>query len=278
MCDRLWVVRLLLALGLATCFVACGDDGSGGDGSALATALDGRELVVVAATEAGVERELVEGTEIRVTFDDGQLGASAGCNSMSGRYALDGAVLVVDQLATTEMGCEPPLMDQDAWLAQVLTGRPEVVVDGNGVSLIDGSTTLLLADREAVRPDATLVGTVWVLDTIFEGGGPDGSASSVPGGVRASVTFDPDGTVTIDTGCNSGSGPYEEVPAIDAEGTALQLGDIATTRRACAGEGVATVEDAMLAVFAPGVVVADVDDQRLTLTSDTAALGFRTDS
>lgn len=250
--------------------VACGDDGgSGGDGSALAAALDRRELVVVAITEAGVEREPVPGTEIRLNFEDGQLGASAGCNSMSGRHAIDGAVLVVEELATTEMACEPALMAQDAWLAEVLTGRPEVVLDDNGISLIDGSTALLLVDREAVRPDAPLVGTVWVLDTIFEGSGPDGTATNVPGGVEASVTFGEDGTYGIDTGCNTGSGSYEQL-GVDV----LELAGPAITAIGCGGDEGA-VEAAVLAVFAPGEVDVAIDDQRLTLTTETAGLGFR---
>jgi heat shock protein HslJ len=268
MCDRLTVVRALLVLVIAAGVVACSDDGGAGDGSDVAAQVDGRELVVVAVTEAGAERELVEGTEIRLTFEAGQLGASAGCNSMGGPYAFDGAVLVVDGLATTDMACEPPLMAQDEWLAGVLSGRPEVSIDDNGVSLVDGSTAVLLVDREAVRPDAPLVGTVWVLDTIFEGG-PDGAASSVPGGVEASVTFADDGTFAIDAGCNGIGGEYEQTGA-----TTLVLAGTGSTLAGCPAD-VAAVEELMLDVFAPGQVEATVDDQRLTLTAGDAGLGFR---
>jgi heat shock protein HslJ len=261
-------VRALLVLVIAAGVVACSDDGGAGDGSDVAAQLDGRELVVVAVTEAGAARELVEGTEIRLTFADGQLGASAGCNSMGGPYAFDGAVLVVDGLATTDMACEPPLMAQDEWLAGVLSGRPQVSIDDNGVSLVDGSTAVLLVDREAVRPDAPLVGTVWVLDTIFEGG-PDGAASSVPGGVEASVTFADDGTYSVATGCNVGSGAYELTGA-----TTLRLEQPLVSLRPCEPDQ-AVAEGAMLSLFAPGEVEAVVDDQRLTISAGDVGLGFR---
>lgn len=276
MCDRLHrmsLPRSLLVLPvLVVALSACsGDDGGGGGGSDVAAQLDGRELVVVAVTEAGAERDLVAGTEIRLTFEAGQLGASAGCNSMGGPYAVDGNVLVVGDLSTTEMACEPPLMAQDDWLAGVLTGRPEVSFDDNGVSLVDGATAVLLADREAVRPDAPLVGTVWVLDTIFEGG-PDGAASSIPGGVEASVTFADDGTFGIDAGCNAIGGEYEQRGE-----TTLVLDGTVTTLVGCAAD-VAAVEELMMAVFAPGEVEATVDDQRLTITAGDAGLGFRASS
>ena len=39
---------------------------------------------------------------------------------MSGEYHVAGGVLVVGQMATTEMGCQNNLMDQDQWLANFL--------------------------------------------------------------------------------------------------------------------------------------------------------------
>jgi heat shock protein HslJ len=273
--DRLKVVRAHLAVPLALLLLAgplgCGDDGGGGgggDGADLDAELDGRELVATGITEDGVRREPVAGTEIRLTFDDGQLGATAGCNSMGGRYALDGDVLVVDELATTDMACEPPLMAQDEWLAGLLAGRPSVGLDGTDVTLTTGSTVVKLTDRQVVRPDAPLVGTVWVLDTIFEGG-PDGAASSVPDGVEASVTFGDDGTYSIATGCNVGSGDYEQTGP-----DTLRLAQPLVSLSPCEPDQ-AVAEGAMLSLFAPGDVEAVVDDQRLTLTAGDAGLGFR---
>ena len=45
-------------------------------------------------------------------------------------------MLVVAEMAMTEMACEPAaLMDQDTWLAAVLTSRPTVALDGDTLTL-----------------------------------------------------------------------------------------------------------------------------------------------
>ena len=61
-----------------------------GDGASLR----GKTFLSIGVTEAGVSKELVRGTQISLTFtDDGQLGASAGCNHISGKVALGGGRL-----------------------------------------------------------------------------------------------------------------------------------------------------------------------------------------
>ena len=67
------------------------------------------------------------GREIELTFDGANIGAVAGCNQMGSTWSLEGDVLVVPEPAMTAMACEPAaLMDQDTWLAAVLTSRPTV--------------------------------------------------------------------------------------------------------------------------------------------------------
>ena len=71
--------------------------------------------------------DLVAGSEIRLTFAGANLGANAGCNQLRGTWSLEGDVLVVpENMAMTQMACEPALMDQDSWLAEFLTSRPTV--------------------------------------------------------------------------------------------------------------------------------------------------------
>ncbi len=77
---------------------------------------------------------LVAGSVVRVTFRDGGVAVHAGCNSMSGSYRIDGDRLVVGQLATTEMACEPDLMAQDQWVAGLLNGAT-IALDGNTLTL-----------------------------------------------------------------------------------------------------------------------------------------------
>ena len=69
---------------------------------------------------------LVEGVTLRIAFTDDEITVDAGCNRLSGTYAVDGPILVVADLGGTEMGCEPELMEQDAWISSVLTARPVI--------------------------------------------------------------------------------------------------------------------------------------------------------
>jgi heat shock protein HslJ len=229
----------------------------------LADALPGRTFL---STE--VEGfTLVEGTRIELTFDDGDLAARAGCNHLAGAWALDGDVLVVDGLAQTDMACEPSsLMDQDTWLAAVLTSRPSLALDGDTLTVSAEGATVRLVDREIADPDRPLEGTTWTIDTLVSG--DTGVASSVPAGVRTPTLLLADGRVQVDTGCNRGGGDYT------VDGDTVTLGPIATTRMACVDEGAAATERHILAVLAGTVQVA-IEADRLTLTNGTDGLGAR---
>ena len=68
----------------------------------------GRQLWSVSVLDNGVEHPLVEGTRISLRFNNGNIAASAGCNSMSGPYQIDdNRQLTVEDLSTTEIGCDP---------------------------------------------------------------------------------------------------------------------------------------------------------------------------
>src|SRR5687768_9973691 len=81
--------------------------GSGGT-PATTEALSGRTFL-----STGIEgAELAEGSQVRLTFEATRIGASAGCNQMSGEYEVADGALKVGMLAMTEMACEEPLMAQ----------------------------------------------------------------------------------------------------------------------------------------------------------------------
>lgn len=271
-------MRRALALALLApllLLAACGDDGDDVDAGgsepgatepAPADDLAGRTFLATEVTEDGAPRPLVDGTELRLSFADGQVGVQAGCNQLSGAYRLDGDVLTVEALGGTEMGCDPDRMDQDAWIAEVLAQPLTVALDGDTLTLSGGGTVIRLTDREVAAPDAELVGPTWTLDTLISGTEASGTASTPPAGVTATIAFAADGTYQVSTGCNTGSGTWS------GEGAALEVDPPALTRRACTGLG-AEVEAAMVAVLT-GPVTAEVTEQRLTLTRDTQSLGF----
>ena len=44
----------------------------------------------------------------------------------------------------TRMACSPELMNQDSWLAELLTSNPTIVVDGDTLTLTADDVTLEL--------------------------------------------------------------------------------------------------------------------------------------
>ena len=98
-------------------------------------------------------------------------------------------------------------------------------LSGDDLSLQREATIVELLDRRIADPDEPLVGPTWRVDSLIGGQ----VVSSVPGGVAASLTFQPDGRVAVDTGCNTGSATYS------VDGTTIRLGPIGLTKRACVG-------------------------------------------
>ena len=101
---------------------------------------------------------------------------------------------------------------------------------------------------------ADLAGTSWTMVSI--------GATPAIESAGANLTFDPAGSVSGSTGCNSFSGSY----ALD--GSALTFGPLATTRMACE-ENLMVQEAAVLEALA-GVSGWEIDaDGRLHLTGGT---------
>jgi heat shock protein HslJ len=251
--NRLLVTAPLLALLLIACNSAAGQP----------LALDGRQFLSVDVTVNGVQRQLVPGTRIQLSFTDGNLGATAGCNHIGGSYRLEGGRLITDAMGMTEMGCDPARHDQDSWLSAFLGTQPQVRLAGSDLLLESSGTIIRLLDREIAEPDVPLTGVRWTLTTIFD----DAAAMSVPDGVIATLEFSNDGNFSLHSGCNQGGGRY----AI-ADGT-ITFSDVVTTEMACAGAR-AQVEAAVFAVIGAGQVAYEIDSRSLTLTGDGAGLGF----
>ena len=122
----------------------------GGCGSVedpLADRVDGRTYV-----SASVEgHDLVAGSTITLTFEGEDLAARAGCNTMRGGWT-DGdgeEVRWTSPPASTLMACEPALMDQDTWLAGLLTDGMDVVDGDADLTLTSGDVTIALDESAA---------------------------------------------------------------------------------------------------------------------------------
>lgn len=224
---------------------------------ASSAAVDGREFLSVSVTDGGIDRPLVAGTQIRLSFSAGSLGAQAGCNHIGGDYRLDGDRLVFEGAGMTEMGCDPARHAQDDWLVQFLSSRPTAQLIVDELVLTSGATVIRLADRRVADPDRPLVGPTWVLVALFQGGA-DGAVSSVPNGVVASLRFHDDGTVDVQTGCNEGGGRWV------LDGSSIRFSDIVLTERACL-DGAGEVEGVVTAVLGSGNVQPTIQADQLVL-------------
>ncbi len=275
---RMRITRALIAVGVSTVlagsFVAsCGgddgdDNGSDDTGSGASTTvvpieLDGRIFLSHTVTVDGRDRPLVAGTRITLTFDDGTVGVSAGCNSMSGDYTFEGEVMSVGDLATTEMGCDPERHEQDEWLADVLTSSPSVRLSEPELTLTSDDTVIALVDREVAEPDLELTGGPWVLESIID----DDVVGSVPAGVEATFEISGDGVFLVQLGCNSGGGTAET-----ADGK-LIFDEMARTTMAC-GDAAMQVEEAVAEVLT-GEVAYEIDADRLSMRKGQKGLDWR---
>jgi heat shock protein HslJ len=244
-------LSMLLALALSACAAISGPT------------LDGTKWLSTSATEDGADRPLVDGTRISLRFADGQLTASAGCNTIGGAYRIDGDVLVFEGGAMTEMGCDDERHAQDEWLVAFLGSRPTIAQEADKLTLTSGATVIALRDREVAEPDLPLTGTTWTLTSIVSGD----AVSSVPDEALATLGFTDDGRIEVDTGCNTGGGRYEVT-----DGT-MRISDLFTTLRGCHG-ALADVEAAVVDVLTAEEITWTIDASSLTLMAGKDGLVY----
>jgi heat shock protein HslJ len=171
---------------------------------------------------------------------------------------------VVDNLFTTEMGCDQPRHEQDEWLATFLGSQPQVRLVGNDLTLEGGGTVLRLLDREVAEPDLTLVGPTWTVESLITGD----AVSTVPAGASATFAFKADGTVDVSPGCNRGSGTWR------LEGTGLAIENVGLTKMACDGPQ-GQLEAFVLQVIEAGTLTATIDASVLTIQGPGGGLQLR---
>ena len=85
---------------------------------------------------------------LELEFKAGSLSVSGGCNRLFGTARVENGVLIVDQLASTMMACDPVSMERDRELAQLLGSRPPVQRDGDRLLLGKPGQQLVLQQQE----------------------------------------------------------------------------------------------------------------------------------
>jgi heat shock protein HslJ len=251
-------LALVAILALAACTPGAAAPSAGASGGTAGEVtyeqLDGRSFVVTSA----VGYEVVPESEIQITFEEGRIGIQAGCNSMGSQYRVEGGVLSVGDMITTEMACEAPLMAQDVFISNFVHNTA-LTLDGDTLTMAKDAVTLTLTDSEVANPDLPIEGTTWLVNGIVA----NQAVSSMPLGVEASLVFE-GGNVNVNAGCNTGSGPAEL-----GEGT-ITFGAIATTRMAC--EGPAMDAESQILQVLQGDATYEINGNGMTLTSPGGGL------
>ena len=242
-------IALLALAGLT--LAACGSDDSAASSDLSAEDLSGKGF----ASSEVTGHDLVEGSEITMSFLDDRVSVNAGCNTMNGGFEIADGAFTASQFAATMMACEQPLMDQDMWLSEFLSSSPAIALDGSTLTLTGADATITLDEIEP----AALVGTTWkVTGTVA-----NEAVSGVAMDSTASITIVDDGTVSVNTGCNTGSG------SVEVADDALTFGPIAITLIGCEPE-LAELEATVIGVL-QGEVSYEISGDTLSLRSGTGA-------
>jgi heat shock protein HslJ len=247
----------LAGAGLLLALTGCGGE------SAAGGSLSGKTYLSTSITQDGKPKQLAAQTRVKLQFtEDGRLIADAGCNTMQATVSTDdGKLTLKEPPAMTTMGCPDGRGDQDGWLSNLLQTKPAWKLDGSTLTVVAGSTTIALTDQAAAAPDLALDSTKWTLDGVVS----QDTVGHLAGGEQAWITFNGE-RVTGFTGCNSLNGTV-------ARGkTTVTFGELATTRRACAGSAGA-VEKALVGGL-KGEMTYKITSNRLTLSLPNSGLTF----
>lgn len=146
----------------------------------------------------------MEGVEATIIFnEDGSFGGSAGCNSYSGNYQVDGADMNLELGPVTMMFCEEPagVMDQEAAYLEDLQAVATFRISGDRLVMMDDSGRELL---QYLASD--LVGYDWKWVDFL---GNDDTRTSPTNPSDYTLRFRPDGQVAIQADCNQVLGSYQ---------------------------------------------------------------------
>ncbi|OJX37899.1 MAG: hypothetical protein BGO78_07580 [Chloroflexi bacterium 44-23] len=164
----------------------------------------------------------IDDTTITLTFQDGNIGGSDGCNRYNSSYTQDGSKLKVGpNIASTLMACQDDIMQQASKYHEILSQIESFKVDGNQLILY-GPKNKELARFEKQNTD--LSGTSWLV-TGFNNG--KGAVTSTIIDSELTLAFNEKGAVSGNAGCNTFSGSYT------LAGNKITFSNMASTLKAC---------------------------------------------
>ena len=220
----------LLAALLASAMLGCGGDEEEGEGAADPSSLEGVPWVLV----SGVDVDGWEAVAPSLTFEEGQVSGSSGCNQFSGSYTVDGSSLELGEIAMTSMGCPSPADEVEQASMDALQGTAGWRLEGEELVLVDAD------DAELLRYGTASPEGSWVATGVLQG---DAFVSIIIGS-EITATFADEGTLSGSAGCNTYNASYT------TDGDAIEIDAPSSTKMLCPEpEGVMDQEAAYLAAL-----------------------------
>ena len=235
------LLRTLAMIGIASLLAACGQTPTPRATPSATTPSAGASIAGTRwLLESIAGAPIAGGTTVTAHFAaDGTVNGSDGCNRYRGSYTVTGdTVQVADSLASTQMACDPAVMDQArAYLDALLAARGFAVENDRLELTGQGGAVLLTFTREVQE----LAGTSWLVTGYNNG---QQAVVSVIEGTTLTVSFGTDGSVSGSGGCNSFGGD------VTAQAGTLAIGPLASTLMACSEpEGVMQQEAQLTAAL-----------------------------
>ena len=258
-----------LLLPAATGVLAGCGEGASGPGTRGEPDLTGRWVLVSGTDAEGSPLALVPGRDVTLDIEagKGEVGGTSACNHYFATLTQEGARVGLTGVGSTEMGCEPGVMELESRYHAALAGVDHAERTA-GTLTLSGSTVGLVYETVAPTPDADLVGTTWGVESLLDG---DTASSTVTDtGGAAWLRLAAAGRLHGSTGCRVVSGEY----AVD--GDTISLAGVAFEEPPGACPEPLLAQDTRLREMLEGDLSASVAADRLTLLApDGRGLALR---
>jgi len=208
-----------------------------------------------------------------ISFIGATYSADSGCNALSGLAALNGTRLYTMPGLQTEIGCQGPLLKQEATLVALLHAAPQIAIDQQGEITMTGGGHEVRLQRDAGAASRVAKPATAPIkpDTQFQIDAVDGaSVRSSDKSESLSLAFGRANWL-VQTACATLTGKWSQ------QGTTLETSQIVLERRRCKIDD-EHIRQAVNSVFASSPTVASGPNGEIILAGGGHWVsGFRAD-
>ncbi|MEX2550787.1 MAG: META domain-containing protein [Nitriliruptoraceae bacterium] len=205
------LLAAITALLLTACGGATGPTAPVVEGDGTTTDPAGSWVLVQALPEIDVPGDARVTMDVVADGDAWQVGGTSACNAYGGRVSTDGGTWSAEGFGQTDMGCDEPRMAAERAYLDALAEVAAWARPSADELVLTGPDVELRFDALPPVPTADLTATIWVLDGLMTGTGPEATtASPAAAADDATLRLESDGTVEASTGCRTFSGEWIE--------------------------------------------------------------------